>query len=392
MDSSPMRDVSRSGVVEGLPEGARQPEPGAYEEAVQRYAWTHGGRSADRVFYAHVECAAGAALAVLGRVVAVEYIANKGEKPKPGERSDGTFTYRHYFAGGNPPELAFNVATGVLHFVGGSYDLTAHGVEDLPVQRGPRRKLGAHDEEELARLAAAAYAKAHHGEAAPSVEAVGVRCARRSLAALGPLIAVEWRETGSSVVRRHEFRASSPMLAFDTSSNDLHVVGGAYSVVPDGAHMNEHTYDDYAIVANPAGRDNPGMLLDRSDLQPTEQYDVKTVIGGSLIALSIGLAATIAVEYGIAMLPTRWSQPIRMIGEVVLIVGGVYVAYHYPVIGAALIGTAGYALYDRVMAAWAAGPRELEARRIASAPAGELPEAGGLFTPFPTGAYRQKAA
>ena len=150
--------------------------------------------------------------------------------------------------------------------------------------------------------------------------------------------------------------------------------------------------DEYAVVANPSGvsghynqmQANPGVFLRRDEL-PAEQHATGTVIAGSLVALAFGVGGALALEYGIAALP-RLRTAFRVGIEFTGIVAGIWVAKTYPVIGAAVIGAVGYAAATRILNEWATGPSELEARRDAAAPSAGL-EAGGVYTPYPTGAF-----
>lgn len=67
---------------------------------------------------------AGAALAELGRVEAIEYATTK--------KGDGPSIYRHRFGeeGGRKPTLAVDPQTRDLHIVGGSYAVQAKGIVD----------------------------------------------------------------------------------------------------------------------------------------------------------------------------------------------------------------------------------------------------------------------
>jgi len=106
------------------------------------YRDTHGGRAPNRLLWGAVPCARGPVVAI-GPVVAVEYLADKG---------DGLYTYRHVFEA-EPPLLAVDLETNSLQLVLGSYTVTSHGVEDtmepsdyaiIANPANPPRELGLH--------------------------------------------------------------------------------------------------------------------------------------------------------------------------------------------------------------------------------------------------------
>ena len=358
------------------------------------YAKTHGGKAPATMLRVPVECAAGAPLVALGPILAVEY--------GPTDKGKGASIYRHVFEGDGRPTLAVNARTGRLHFVGGRYDITHEGVEDKPVERsGPWREIGG-DEAAAAAEAARAYERLHGAPpdrvfAAP----LGGRCEVRSLAALGPLVAVEWR-AGPGATRRHELRGTDALLAFDSERSDLHVVGTAYNVGITGEQAPMYE-DPYAVVANPGRhghenphmRANPGMFLERDEL-PAEQHETHIVIGGTLIAAGLSAALTALIEYlpnwlplSVMGVPSRVPMVrggLRLVG----LLTGIGVSFKYPVIGAAVAGTHLWKLTEGVLDSYGWGPTVLAPRGgTAEEPAGGLP-VGGVFSPFPTGAVHNQ--
>jgi hypothetical protein len=97
---------------------ARAPTTGAARTAARRYAGLHG-EPPRRVAW-RAPAREPAYLVDVGRVTAVEY-----ERKKPG----GDVLYRHAFRKHSRPSIAHD-ERGQLHWLGGRYTTTSHGIED----------------------------------------------------------------------------------------------------------------------------------------------------------------------------------------------------------------------------------------------------------------------